>query len=152
MLIRFLAVLLSSVAAVASANASSAPIDAGAAISAARKACWELSKPVPSIWRLRIASGRFDAQLESKLWHIRLIESSFAPKCPVVDATVTIDGSTVTCTLRPHPEPSWHTDEPGLARTHPFVGIHNVSPPFPVIVLKPGLARSRLGPSAVVLL
>jgi len=94
MRVRFVAVLVLCVAVAASGKASPTLIGANADIGAAREACWELAKPIPSIWRLRIASGHFDARPEGKLWHVRLIEPPSAPKCPV-------DGNTVTCTVMP---------------------------------------------------
>jgi hypothetical protein len=72
---------------------------ANTAIRMARKACWEKG-PITPAWRLRIDQGHFDARKEGALWHIRLVESP-ARKCPVVDATVTVNGENVTCTLTP---------------------------------------------------
>jgi len=98
---RALAVLVIGMTATMGAQASPASIDAAAAIKAARAVCWEGPGPIPPAWRLRLASGRFDARLDRKIWNVRMIEPPTAPKCPVVYATVTLDGGRIECTIAP---------------------------------------------------
>ena len=91
----------SSFVAATNVPASATAIDSGAAVRAARNACWEGPGPVGPVWRTRIDHGHFSARLGGNTWHIQLVESAKSPKCPVIDATVTTDGNTVTCTITP---------------------------------------------------
>lgn len=85
-------------AAIAAQPTTGTVVDAATATQMARKACWETGGVTP-YWRARLASGHLDASLTKNVWHIRLVEGSKAPACPIIEADVTADRGAITCTL-----------------------------------------------------